>query len=248
MSDQIAVELRDGVLRVKFDREAKKNAITREMYEALDQAFQRAATEDDIGSVLLEGGDEILTAGNDLMDFMRGIGLDAQEKPPVWRFIESVITCPKPIVAAVSGGAIGIGTTILLHCDLIYADETAYFHMPFTDLATVPEAAASYITPRRFGRQIAGEFILLGEKVSAQRAYDMGVVNAIIHGDVRAHAFSIAQRLAAKPPSALRKSKELMYSDQSELLEHLETEMIEFGRCLQSEEMQGVIAKKLAKK
>lgn len=248
MTDEIKTSVENGVMRIRFDRESKKNAITNEMYSALDRAFREAAANDEVRAILFEGGDEIFTAGNDLSAFMARPEFTAENKPPVWLFIEAVAYCPKPVVAAVSGPAIGIGATILLHCDLVYADDTAYIHMPFVDLAAVPEAGASYLLPQRFGRQIAAELILLSEKVSARRAYEMGIVNAVVDGDVRAHAFSVAERLAQKPPQAMQKSKALMHGDQSGFAAHLPGEMETFARCLQSEEMQGVIAKMMAKK
>lgn len=248
MSEFIKETLENGVLHLRFDRVEKKNAITNEMYAALAAGFAKAATEEEIRAVMLEGSDEIFTAGNDLAAFAAWPEVDSDEKPPVWEFIENVATCPVPVVAAVSGLAIGIGSTILLHCDLVYADDSAVFHMPFTDLAAVPEAGASYILPRRFGRQIAAEFLLLADKVSARRAYDMGFVNEVIQGDVRLHAKLAAERLADKPPHALQKSKELMYGGQDELLTHIPVELKEFGACLRSEEMQKVIMKMMMKK
>lgn len=248
MADHIQKTIENGVLRLRIAREEKKNALTEPMYAALADAFHDAASNADIRAVLLEGGDDIFTAGNDLSTFASRPSLTGDEKPPVWRFIENVSNCPKPVVAAISGAAIGIGATILLHCDLVYADESAYLHMPFTDLATVPEAGASYLLPLRFGRQIAAEFVLVGDKISARRAYEMGVVNAVIEGDVRAHAVSIAERLAAKPPNAMQKTKALMHSDKEQLFAHIPVEMQEFGRCLQSEEMQAVIMKMMMKK
>lgn len=248
MAEHILETLESGVLHLRFNREDKKNAITNEMYAALAAGFARAAEDDDVRAVMLEGGDEIFTAGNDLSAFAGAPNLTGGEKPPVWQFIENVANCPVPVVAAISGLAIGIGSTILLHCDLVYADDSAVFHMPFTDLATVPEAGASYILPRRFGRQIAGEFLLLSEKVSARRAYDMGLVNEVVQGDVRLHAKLVAERLAEKPPKALQKAKALMFGKQKALHEHIPVEMEAFAKCLQSEEMQAVIMKMMMKK
>lgn len=125
MSEHIAQSHQDGVLRLRFAREEKKNAITNEMYSALADAFEQAAGDETIRAVLLEGGDEIFTSGNDLSAFAARPTMTGGEKPPVWRFIDAVAACPKPVVAAVCGAAIGIGATILLHCDLVYLDETA---------------------------------------------------------------------------------------------------------------------------
>ncbi|WOI52645.1 enoyl-CoA hydratase-related protein [Parvularcula sp. LCG005] len=250
MSDHIKTSTENGVLRIRLAREDKKNALTIDMYEALVAAFSRAEDTPDIRVIMLEGGDEIFTAGNDLKAFATGLlGDGSDKKPPVLEWIEAVATAKKPVIAAVSGPAIGIGATILLHCDLVYADPSAYLHMPFTDLATVPEAGASYILPRRFGRQIAAEFFLLCEKVSAQRAYDMGIVNAVItDGPVRDHAVKIAERIAQKPPQAIAMTKALMTVDVDDMKAHIGVEAEQFASRLQSPEMQQVIMAMMSKK
>ncbi|MEM9990022.1 MAG: enoyl-CoA hydratase-related protein, partial [Pseudomonadota bacterium] len=143
----------------------------------------------------------------------------------------------------------GIGATILLHFDFIYADETAYFHMPFTDLATVPEAGASWILPRQFGRPVAAEFLLACEKISPHRAYEIGYITDIVKdGDVREVAYAMTKRLAQKPAQAMSMSKALMRQDTEAFLAHIEKEARQFADRLQSEEMQAVIAQMMMKR
>lgn len=241
MTDHIKTSLQDGVLRICIDRAGKKNALTIPMYAALADAVFGASDNDDVRCVMLEGVPEIFTAGNDLADFMSGDAF-AAEKPPVMEFIRSVVTCTKPLVAAVSGGAIGIGTTILLHFDAVFADETAYFHMPFADLGLVPEAGASFILPRRYGRQVAAEFLVLCKKVSPARAHAMGIVTEVVtDGDVRDYAFAQAAKIAAKPPIAMGYTKSLMQQELDALQAHIEKEGRIFAERAQSDEMRQVV-------
>lgn len=249
MSDHINVTTEDGVRRIRIAREDKKNAITPDMYAALSDAFATAGDDAEIRAVLLEGGDEAFSAGNDLSSFNFPSDDQDVRESPAWQFLEAVTRCPLPVVAAVSGPAVGIGVTVLLHCDLVYADESAFFQTPFVDLAAVPEGAASWFLPRHFGRQIAAEFLLLCDRVSAARAERMGLVNAVVSdGPVRDHAFGIASQLAQKPPMAMRKAKALMHDDRDDWMAHMEREFREFGECVRSPEMQQVIAARMAGK
>lgn len=248
MADHITSDCRDGVLRITLDRPEKKNALTVEMYRHLTALFAGADQDPDVRAILLQGHPEIFSAGNDLTAFLHNDLGGNGGKPPVIQWIESVILTDTPLVAAVSGPAIGVGATILLHFDFVYADESAYFHMPFTDLATVPEAGASWVLPRRFGRQIAAEFLLACDKVSAARAHDIGYVTKLVTGeDVRDHAFAAAKRLAQKPPRAMQLTKALMREDKAALLAHIEAEARHFADCLSSEEMQAVIKAMMAR-
>ncbi|MGV6819417.1 MAG: enoyl-CoA hydratase-related protein [Parvularcula sp.] len=248
MSEHIKTTLSDGVLRVTIDRAEKKNALTIPMYLALGDAMERAASDDEVRSVLLEGHAEIFTAGNDLADFMSGEAFKG-DPPPVFRFIRAVVTCPKPLIAAVSGAAIGIGTTILLHFDAVYADESAYFHMPFADLGLVPEAGSSYLLPTRYGQQAAAEFLILCQKVSPARAKEIGFLTEIVTDrDVRDHAMEIATAIAAKPPIAMGYTKQLMRPDQDALLAHIEREGEIFAERAQSDEMREVVMKMMMSK
>ena len=199
---------RDGaVLHLALARPAKKNAITRAMYAGLADALEAAATDRAVRAVVLSGTESVFTAGNDLGDFL----MDPPTGPdsPVFRFLAAASTFPKPLVAAVAGPAVGIGTTILLHCDLAYASPDARFKMPFVDLGLVPEAASSLLLPRTAGAMRAAGWLLFGEVFSAQDALAGGLVNEICD-DPTARAIERAQTLAAKPPEAVRLTKALL--------------------------------------
>ena len=196
-----------GVLHLALARPAKKNAITRAMYAALADALEAAADDTGVRAVVLSGAGGVFTAGNDLGDFL----MDPPTGPdsPVFRFLRAASTFPKPLVAAVDGPAVGIGTTILLHCDLAYAAPDARFKMPFVDLGLVPEAASSLLLPRVAGPMRAAGWLLFGEAFSAQDALAAGLVNEIV-ADPTARALERAHTLAAKPPRAVRLTKALL--------------------------------------
>ena len=215
MSDasNVAAE-RDGhVLRLTLDRPAKKNAITRAMYTALADALADAERDPAVRAVVLGGRGGAFTAGNDLGDFM----MDPPTGPdsPTFRFLAAVSAFPKPLVAAVEGAAIGIGTTVLLHCDLAYAAPEALFKMPFVDLGLVPEAASSLLLPRLAGQARATELLMLGESFSAEVAREIGLVNEVV-ADPAARAVERARALAAKPPEAIRLTKALLRGETAE--------------------------------
>ena len=205
--DHVASAVHDRVLHLALDRPEKKNALTRAMYATLADALEAAAADDQVRAVVLSGRGGVFTGGNDLGDFM----MDPPTGPdsPVFRFLRNAVGFPKPLIAAVEGPAIGIGTTILLHCDLAYASPDAHFKMPFVDLGLVPEAASSLLLPRIVGPARAAELLLLGESFSAETAREIGLVNAVVE-DPTGHALDRAAALAAKPPEAVRQSKALM--------------------------------------
>ncbi|MEM9422063.1 MAG: enoyl-CoA hydratase-related protein [Pseudomonadota bacterium] len=247
MTDAILTRVQDGVLRVQFNRPEKKNAITIEMYDAIADAITNADARDEVGAILLEGGDDVFTSGNDLSAFVNVTSALAEgSEPAVLKMIKATVLSNTPLVAAVSGPCIGIGATILLHFDLVYADETAYLHMPFTELAAVPEACASWVIRRRYGSAIAGELLVASEKVSAKRAYDMGLINKVVDANVKQHAFEAARHIASLPPVSVRETKKLMREDMGPFLAHAEAELREFAERLQSQEMQETVMKKMA--
>ncbi len=210
MSGYIETERNGAVLQIAINRPAKKNALTAEMYDALADAVERAEADREVRVLLLYGKGGAFTAGNDLEDFMRR-PWKAQTVPPAVRFIRAVAGARKPIVAAIQGLAVGVGTTILLHCDLVYASEDAKFMMPFINLGIVPEAASTVLLPLLIGRQRAAELFMLGAPLTAQRAYELGLVNAVVgHDALLSTAYSAAQQLAGKPLAALLACKELM--------------------------------------
>lgn len=210
MGTLIITDITDRILRIQINRPEKKNAITVDMYAEMAAALGRAAEDPAVRVVLLHGHPQIFTSGNDLADFMdaaTGFGEDR----PVFDFLRAISAATKPIVAAVTGPAIGIGTTLLLHCDLVYAGDSARFQLPFVNLALVPEAASTLLLPAAIGYPRAAELLLLGDAFSAAKARDYGIVTDVV---ADAEAFDVArvaaQRLAAKPPAALRLAKMLM--------------------------------------
>jgi len=208
-SDHVDVAYAAGVCTITLNRPRKKNALTVAMYAAMVAAFTEARARKDVRALLIRGSEGIFTAGNDLADFMSAGEMNADS--PVAKLLEHLAACEKPIVAAVQGPAVGIGVTMLLHCDLVYAGESARFHMPFVNLGLCPEAASSFLLPRLMGHQRAAELILLAEPFSAQVAYEYGLVNQVLADEaVIDRAASIAQTLAQKPPAAVRASKRLM--------------------------------------
>jgi enoyl-CoA hydratase/carnithine racemase len=206
----IEVERNGAVLHIAINRPEKKNALTAEMYDALSDALEHAEADPAIRVTLLHGRGDAFTAGNDLEDFMKK-PWKGHAVPPAVRFIRAMARAKKPVVAAVHGLAVGVGTTILLHCDLVYAADDARFMMPFINLGIVPEAAATVLLPLLVGRQRAAELFLLAAPLTAQRAYELGLVNAVLARDaLRSTASAIAQQLSEKPPAAVLSCKELM--------------------------------------
>ncbi|MCA1664071.1 MAG: enoyl-CoA hydratase/isomerase family protein, partial [Myxococcales bacterium] len=178
MTNDVIVAREDAVLRITMNRPAKKNALTGAMYKAMQDGLELADRDEAIRAVLLTGADGVFTAGNDIGDFLAGTR-DAQGSPAL-RFIATIAFCDTPIVAAVEGNAIGVGTTMLFHCDLVYAAPSAKFRMPFVDLGLVPEAASSLTVPLRVGMAKASEWLLLGDGFDAHEAHRCGVINAIV--------------------------------------------------------------------
>lgn len=208
-SEHINVTLDDRVLRIQFNRPEKKNAITRDMYTTMADAIFQANDDTAVRVILLEGSPGAFTAGNDLADFMNAPNTGGES--PVGRFLEAGATTPKPLVASVTGIAVGIGTTLLLHCDLAYASESATFIMPFVNLGLVPEFGSSLLLPQLVGQRRAAELLMLGQPFDATTAKDLGLINQIFPDDVASEeAFYKAQALAQQPPAALRQTKQLM--------------------------------------
>jgi enoyl-CoA hydratase/carnithine racemase len=233
MTDLVEVD-RDGqVLRATLARTEKKNALTGAMYQALVAALAQASKDETIGAVLLRGKDGVFTGGNDVGDFL-AIG-GSVEASPGTLFIRALATFDKPLVAAVEGPAIGIGTTLCFHCDLVYAAPSARFQMPFVNLGLVPEAGSSLLAPQRFGYAKAAEYILLAESFDAAAARDLGLVNAIVEpDDLYAHALAKAQALAAKPRDALLATRRLLRGDPAVLKSRMDEELRLFGEAVRS--------------
>lgn len=208
--DHIQTQLENGVLHLILNRPEKKNALTSAMYDALVAAVQRAESDDSIRVLILRGNGDSFTGGNDIEDFVqkpwKGLAV-----PPAEQFIRAIAFARKPVIAVAHGLAVGIGTTILLHCDLVYAAEDTRFLMPFVNLGILPEAGSTLLLPSLIGHQRAAELLLLAEPFSAQRAYELGIVNRVVPKDqLLPAAAAAAQALAAKPGGAVRMAKQMM--------------------------------------
>ncbi|WP_240221849.1 enoyl-CoA hydratase [Rheinheimera hassiensis] len=241
MSD-ITQQTTQGVLQLSLNRPQKKNALSQQMYRDLNSALMQAATDPAIKVVLLQGSTDCFSAGNDLQDFIGAGELNSQH--PTVQFLYILAQFPKPVVAAVGGLAIGIGTTVLLHCDLVYAADNARFQLPFTQLGLCPEAGSSVLLPNLAGYQRAAQYLLLGEAFGAAEAAQMGLVNQVVtNTEVCALALEKALKLAALPADAVQSSKALLKRNAQPLtLETIATELVQFQRLLNSDECQQRIA------
>jgi enoyl-CoA hydratase/carnithine racemase len=235
--NDIAITRADGVLTIRLARTHKKNALTAAMYETMLGAFRDAEADPEIGAIVLRGDGGVFTAGNDIGDFIA-----AAQQPgemAAMRFVEALARLDTPLVAAIEGAAIGIGATLMLHCDLVYAAPDARFHMPFIDLGLVPEAGSSLLLPQRIGMARASEILLLGEAFNADEAHRLGLVNDIVPPDrLYTHAQTRAAALAAKPRAALAATRRLLRGDRADLLAHMTREGDAFAQALTSGEAQ----------
>jgi len=207
----ILTDVKDRVMTIRLNRADKKNALTQGMYTALEQAVTEAAGNPDVRVVLLVGSGGSFCAGNDLQDFLALDHNTPREQNPVLRFMHALAALQKPVVASVQGPAIGIGATLLFHCDLVYAGSSARFQFPFVNIGICAEFASTYLLPRIVGHVKAAELLLLGEPFTAAVAESCGMVNSVLADEeVEAHALSRALKLAGQPPNALRVNKMLM--------------------------------------
>ncbi|HEY0844062.1 MAG TPA: enoyl-CoA hydratase [Noviherbaspirillum sp.] len=227
----------NGILTIEFNRPEKKNAITSVMYQIMADALKDAEGDTAVRAIVIQGKPEVFTAGNDLDDFMKSSSAEVGDRP-VAQFMRALSGATKPVVAAVAGNAVGIGTTLLMHCDLVYAADNAKFAMPFTQLGLCPEFASSMLFPAMVGYPRAAEKLLLGEAFLAQEAYDMGLVSQVLPvGELIEHAHGQAAKLAALPASSLRVTKRLMKGAQAEAIQQrMMEENKHFGEMLMSKE------------
>jgi enoyl-CoA hydratase/carnithine racemase len=239
-TQDIEISREGAVMSAAFARPSKKNAITGAMYEALIEAFEAAERDANVGAFVLSGKGGVFTAGNDLGDF---VALATGAAPangrdfPAGRFTRKLATFEKPLVAAVDGLAVGVGTTLLFHCDLVYATPEARFQTPFVNLGLVPEAGSSLLAPQRFGHARAAELLMLGEPLGAEEARALGLVNALVpQGELIAHAMARAAALAAKPRAALLATRRLMRGDLEALKARMGEETHAFSAALASPE------------
>ena len=241
MSEHLIVERRDGVLSLTMNRPERRNAITVAMYAALADAIEGAARDGTIRLITLEGAGEDFTAGNDLADFMAE--MPSGDDVPVWRLLRALAVNQIPLIAAVHGNAVGIGTTMMFHCDLVLAEEGSRFVMPFVDLGLVPEAASSLLMPRLAGRRRAARYLLLGEPFGVEEAEAFGLVShRVAKGGLSEALTALVRQLLAKPPEALRLTQRLLRGEaHPEILERMELENGHFAERLTSNEVKQAI-------
>ena len=232
MTQDILVHTEAGVATVTLNRLERKNSITSAMYAALADALTQAASDAGTRVVVLQGHETVFSAGNDIGDFLNSPV--HSEDAPVFRFLRGIATFPKPLVAAVCGPAVGVGTTMLFHCDLVYAGDNAAFSMPFVNLGICPEAASSLLVPQMFGYHRAAEALLLGEPFFAEAALEVGLVNRVVPPtEANAYAQSVARKLAAKPLTSLIATKRLMKQGREpRVLQQMQDECALFTRML----------------
>jgi len=235
MTDTVILTRTDAVLEVRLNRPEKKNALTRAMYDAMADAFIQVDADPTLHVALLTGTGDIFTSGNDIADFQaRATG---HSKSSSSRFLPTISAMQKPLIAAVNGAAIGVGTTMLMHCDLIFAARSARFVMPFTSLGLVPEAGSSLLFPRLLGHQRASALLLLGEPMDAATALEWGFVNRVVDdAELLETAHAIARKLAALPPQAVRLTKRLLRHGATSLAGRIEEELTLFRERLASPE------------
>ena len=242
MSEHIVVK-RDGpVLAITLARPERRNAITVAMYAALAEAFEGAADDPSVRVITIRGEGQDFAAGNDLADFLTALPRDTTDIP-VWRLLRALARCEIPVVAAVQGNCVGIGTTMLLHCDLVIAAESARFSLPFVDLALVPEAASTLLLPQLAGRRRAARYLLLGEPFGPDEALEIGLASSVVPpGALETEMERIVAVLLAKPAEALRETQRLLRHGQSAaILERMELESRRFAERLESAEVKQAI-------
>jgi enoyl-CoA hydratase/carnithine racemase len=244
--DEVRIERQGAALEITLHRPKRKNALTLAMYEALTEALAEANADPAVRVVSIRGEGNF-TSGNDLQDFLQAP--PTSDDSPVFRFLLALLAFEKPLVAIVDGPAIGVGTTMLLHCDLVYAGEAAKFQLPFVNLALVPEASSSYLLPKMMGHQRASELLLFGEPFDAQTAVSVGIANRVVPSDtLLAFARERIATLCAKPARSLRLTKKLLRSDADVVEARLRAEALVFGELLTSPELAEAIGAFFAKR
>jgi len=243
MAEDVRIERDRGVIAITLARPERRNAITVAMYVALADAIEAASENESARLITIRGEGQDFTAGNDLMDFMAELPRGSDDIP-VWRFLRALARNEVPILAAVQGNAVGIGTTMLLHCDLVIAEESARFSLPFVDLGLVPEAASTLLLPRLAGRRVAAKYLLLAEPFGAVEALEAGLLSHVVPDGQLAEAFEDAvERLLAKPPQALRLTQKLLrHAANDEVVARMELESSHFSERLKSQEVAQAIA------
>ena len=235
MTQAVSIDRTDGILHLTMNRPEKKNALTQEMYGAMAGAIASAEDDMSVRVILFSGAGGDFTSGNDLRDFRDNPPRDPDA--PVFRFITLLARSTVPMIAAVDGYAIGIGTTMLLHCDLVVVAQDAQLQLPFVNLGLVPEAGSGYLLPRLLGHARAAELLMTGTPITGKRAVELGIANTVCPtGASVAGAMNSARDMAGKPPRDLRATKALLKNDRDQVLAQIEREAAEFTRRLASEE------------
>lgn len=239
--ENINTEIVAGVMKITINRPEKKNALTWAMYDALSDNLERAELDNDVKVIFIHGAGGSFCAGNDIGAFVDPPSAD--KKAPSQRFIENIAFARKPLVAAVDGVAVGIGTTMLLHCDLVYAADNTRFSLPFVNLGLTPEAASSYLLPKLVGHQRASELLLFGEAFSAETACDFGMVNHVFpQNTLHVEAFNEAEKLANKPDESVRMTKALLKKGSEAITgEIIKEELTLFAERMRSPEFATII-------
>ncbi|MEO1657936.1 MAG: enoyl-CoA hydratase [Pseudomonadota bacterium] len=247
MTDAIKISTIDKITTLTISRPEKKNAITQAMYGAMADAIEAYGEDDDVRAFIITGEGDMFTSGNDLGDFATG-GME-HDLPPVFRFLMGISSCPKPLIVAVNGPAIGVGLTMLLHCDLVYAAKSATFGAPFVKLGLVPEASSSLLLPEAVGMAVANDILLGGRTLTAPEALEYGLIARVFaEADLQAEVQRIAEHVAASAPTALKRSKALIRNRQKLVQDHMMVEAKIFSEQLQSPDFAESVAAMMQKR
>ena len=237
VADRIVTSIANGVMTIRMNRPDKKNALTADMYSRMSAGLDEANANGDVNAILILGSTGAFSSGNDIGDFMQVAMSGNREDMSVFGFLERIIQAPKPIIAGVDGLAIGIGTTMLMHCDYVVASDTSLFKTPFVDLGLVPEAGSSLIGPEMMGYHKAFALLGMGESFSSEDAKDAGFVTKVCSSDaLEQTAMDAAHNIASKPQEALKLSRDMLRGDRADILKRMREEAVVFGERLESEE------------
>lgn len=247
-TEEIITSLSDNILNITLNRSNKKNALNYSMYQSLTQLLKQAESNPGIHVVVLTGSGDYFTAGNDIASFKSGVDLAYNEKPS-FHFMNTLSTFKKPIIAAVNGDAIGIGVTLLMHCDLVYATDSSRFKMPFLSMGLIPECASTLLMTDSLGHCKAAELLMLGERFSSKKAANLGIINQVLPSEtLMSTVLERALNLASKPTATVQTTKRLMKKRSNEtVLSVIDEEAKEFSNHLQSAETQAIVASFLNK-
>lgn len=231
----IQQELENAVLTIVMDRADKKNALVPQMYRDMALAINNASQQHgNVKVIVIKGAADCFTAGNDVAQFAKAVNQDKPSLDDTYQFMQALLRCPLPVIAQVEGLAIGIGTTMLLHCDFVICHKNTKFAMPFINLGLVPEYASSYIIPRIAGNLVAKKLLMLGDPFNAKQALEWGFVTDVVEGDLQARVNSLALTLASKPSLALAQTKMLINRDIQAVSEHIDRELEIFVEAMHS--------------